>query len=432
MAADKYDFIQDLLASKTITSAQREKLLLLTSAEIQKDKKYNIVLEERVQKLEKIISNESNIQSITTNIIGNKKDNILEKIKNLDDQLNKSISLDVNKKPNPSLPKKYLDPSGLYKFLLAYNQDPILKSTCHLIDSNELEIINEYCNTDIYDYNKHYSKILDSYAKINKLFAPSNIKSLIGAYLTGSDFYGERKTWSSDNINWSWSDQAIKNWAIQNIGVPPNPDIGLSNKLENIGFEFASPIKIKEDYMQSFSDLVIHFKKMFHVREDNSLYSIIHKQNVFRDWDSKVIFKIDKINFPENIEFFTDIDKLLQSYDEIIKLSLLFKKNDQPLIQLKLYEKNNSIYFSIHDLNGVYGKSLESAKNRLFGGSYPVLVKKLNGVCNIYLQANFGQNVLSKLTIWDNEYNVQEKRIEQKVDKNFTNGVEHIFEFKRN
>ena len=99
---------------------------------------------------------------------------------------------------------------------------------------------------------------------------------------------------------------------------------------------------------------------------------------------------------------------------------------------MKLYEKDNSIYFSIHDFNGVYGKSLESAKNRLFGGSYSVLVKKLNGVCNIYLQANFGQNVFSKLTIWDNEYNVQEKRIEQKVDKNFTNGVEHIFEFKRN
>ena len=42
MAADKYDFIQEVLASKTITSVQREKLLLLTSAEIQKDKKFNL------------------------------------------------------------------------------------------------------------------------------------------------------------------------------------------------------------------------------------------------------------------------------------------------------------------------------------------------------------------------------------------------------
>ena len=51
MAADKYDFIQEVLASKTITSAQREKLLSLTSVEIKKDKKFNIVLEERVLKL---------------------------------------------------------------------------------------------------------------------------------------------------------------------------------------------------------------------------------------------------------------------------------------------------------------------------------------------------------------------------------------------
>ncbi len=431
MAADKYDFIQEVLASKTITSVQREKLLLLTSAEIQKDKKFNLLLEERVKNLEKIIASETNLEPIPNPLVVNKKASVLEKLKRLDEQLKNPNTVDKNIYSNPTLTNKYLDPIGLYKYLLAYNQDPILKSTCHLVDSNELEIINEYCNTEIYDFNIHLAKILEAFVKINKLFAPNYIKSLIGAYLTGKDYYGEVKAWSSESIKWSWSEQAIKNWANQNIGIPPNPDIGLSNKLENIGFEFGSPIKIKEEYKQSFSDLVIYFKKMFHIREDNSLYSIIHKHNIFKNWVDKVDFKVDKTSFPENIEFFTDIDKLLQSYDEIIQLSIDFKKNVKPLICLKLYEKEKSIYLSIHDFNGVYSKSLISAKNRLIGQNYKALIKKLNGICNIYLQANFGQDIFSKLTIWDSESNVQLVRNEQKVDLNFTGGVEHIFEFKR-
>jgi hypothetical protein len=98
---------------------------------------------------------------------------------------------------------------------------------------------------------------------------------------------------------------------------------------------------------------------------------------------------------------------------------------------LKLFEKDNSIYFSIHDLNAVYGKSLISAKNRLIGQKYEAIIKKLNGVCNFYLQANFGQEVFSKLTIWDSESNVEVGRMEQKVDTNFKSGVEHILELKR-
>ena len=109
----------------------------------------------------------------------------------------------------------------------------------------------------------------------------------------------------------------------------------------------------------------------------------------------------------------------------------MFKKVDRPIVLLGLTENENSIYFSINCINGIYGKTLSSAKNRLIGQKYEAVIKKLNGLCNIYLQADFGQKIFSKITIWDDEWNIQKERIEKKCDKAFQGGVEHILEFKR-
>jgi hypothetical protein len=67
----------------------------------------------------------------------------------------------------------------------------------------------------------------------------------------------------------------------------------------------------------------------------------------------------------------------------------------------------------------------------LIGQKYEAIIKKLNGLCNVYLQADFGQNVFSKIPIWDNEWNIQKVRAEQNCDTTFHGGVEHILEFKR-
>ena len=84
----------------------------------------------------------------------------------------------------------YIDPIGIYKYLFDYNNNLILKSTCHKIDSNELKIINEHCSTDAYDFNKHLSKIIEAFEVHDKKYAPAFIKSFIRLYLTGKDFYG--------------------------------------------------------------------------------------------------------------------------------------------------------------------------------------------------------------------------------------------------
>ena len=86
----------------------------------------------------------------------------------------------------------YYYPSSLYKYLFDYNQDPVLRSTCHEIDSNELAIINDYCGTETYQFEKHLEAILEAFEKHEKKnFAPTRVKALIRGYLTGKDFNGE-------------------------------------------------------------------------------------------------------------------------------------------------------------------------------------------------------------------------------------------------
>ena len=64
----------------------------------------------------------------------------------------------------------------------------------------------------------------------------------------------------------------------------------------------ASSMDYRRHYrpVQSFSDLVLHFKRMFHIREDNSLLEIIKFHN--EKWNNQIDFQIDETYFQKNIE----------------------------------------------------------------------------------------------------------------------------------
>ena len=51
---------------------------------------------------------------------------------------------------------KYASPKNIQQFLQDYNQDPVLKYTCHLIDADEdISNINNECDSDTNDFSKH-------------------------------------------------------------------------------------------------------------------------------------------------------------------------------------------------------------------------------------------------------------------------------------
>jgi hypothetical protein len=411
MAKDKYDFIQEILLNQKLSTVQRERIFILTKEEIKKDKVIGKVLDIRIKKLE---------------------DAILDKVTEINKD-HKDEKLASKPEENNAILPKYFYPTSLYKYLLKYNQNPILKSTCHEIDSEELKNILNYCGTETYSYEKHLEKIIEAFNDHDKkYFAPSNVKALIKGYLTGKDYYGVNiKGWSSNEFPFNWSSVELKRWCLQNQGVPPNIDGGLRRQIRKTGFEFNPNIKSRNGILiQNFSDLVIYFKRLFHIKSDNSFKNIIKEENKSRKWNAIIDFEINDTEFPTNIEFFTDVDKFVQAYNQIIELIIdqNANKDIKASVKLSLTEKEGTIEFSVLHQNNLYGKTIMNATDRL-GTTYQNIIKNLiNGLCNFYIQADFEKDGPYKIDIW-NKPNlwVTEKPTAIKLDHP-VGGVEHIFE----
>jgi hypothetical protein len=214
--------------------------------------------------------------------------------------------------------------------------------------------------------------------------------------------------------------------------VPPNIDEGLMEQIEKTGYELNTPFLLNDgNSVRTFSDLVIYFKRLFHIRNDNSLKSLILRENEARGWNNRIEFKIEDTDFPNNIEFFTDIDKLIQAYNIIIELSLEYNRNQGEKIHIKLSltEKDNVIEFSILHKKSLYGKTIKNATEDRLGNKYSGLVKfQINGLCNFYVQADFENKESYRIGIW-NKPNlwVTEKPKPIKLQSEI-GGVEHIFE----
>ncbi|WP_418637410.1 hypothetical protein [Winogradskyella sp.] len=326
---------------------------------------------------------------------------------------------------------EYYYPSSMYKFLLNYNQNPILKSTCHDIGSQELEVINNYCDTVSYDFNKHLEKIIETYdIHEKKYFAPSFLKTRFRVYLTGKNYYGKlSKGWSEESISINWSSPELKEWSKKNPGIPPNLNDALIEHFENTGFEnfegFTS--KFSGIPIQSFTQLIYHFKHSFHLNGNNSLRSLIERINEIKNWNEQIDFIIEDQSFPFNIEHFTDVEKLIQTYKSIIELIIEVTKKyrlEKPKVKLTAIVSLEEFQFTIHHLNSVYKKAVVNTLERL-GQHYRNLIEKqVNGLCNLILNAEFESGETAEINIW----NGKERKSIPLIDKNFK-GVKHILQF---
>lgn len=368
---NKITFITELLNSKKIEASQKERLFMLTANELKK-------------------SNETD-EKILAEI-----DSIKKQLANFDER--KEVNLEnENRQLDNLLDNNYMSPKDLKDFLIEYNQNDILKYTCHLIDGDALIKINSLTKTEEYDFKKHlkiinkeFFNLVSKYKeKINK-----NIHGLIGEYLNNYSKNG----WSSDKIKITWSSLELLEWAKLNPGKCPNPD----PTLNSIPFNF-KPFKInnQQTRVQNFNDIVLHFKSLFHIRRDNSLKSAIElvNNNYFSEIDD-----IDCSGIRENIEFFTDIDKVKQAYKKIIEMCNEFQNKINPAVRpffsLSLKEDNDTIVFSIHHKNSIFGKTSKNTISRE-GEKITKLMNLINGVCDLSLKADFGNEDYAEINLWN-------------------------------
>lgn len=399
MAKNKYDFIKELLVEKKLNQNQRERILKLASKEISLEGS----LEERVQKIEEIINN-----------------NIPE---------SKDHKTDKPIKTEGSSLDKYIDPYDLYEFLFEYNQNQILRYTCHDVDSEALEDIKDICNSEIYDFKKHVKKIIAEFEKHIKQFYAPKVVPLIRGYLTGKKYNGDQleKGWATDKIKVNWNSPELLRWSEQNQGIPPNYNEVLASNEEIELFSIAPQVNspITNEPVQNFTQLVLHFKNLFHLKSGSQgLREILDRVNSIKKWNEKVDFEITDKDFPNNLEHFTNVDKLVQAYNKLLQLIIEQHQDDKkPKVKLCYYEKEQRVYLSVHHLNVQYNKTIQNCLDRPYGRDYKNLINlQINGLCNLHLKADFGNEEFGAINLWDG------KKLQAQKLQSFT-GVEHILEF---
>lgn len=359
-----------------------------------------------------------------------RRDRLLTRDYLSEQQITSNTPVDDSDAHRPGIKDSYLSPKNLQRFLMKYNQNPILKYTSHLIDSDEvIESICEECETDTYNFNSHCELIREQYRYLlrelnfNENYIPRNMIGLISAYL---GFSGEK--WSSGTFDVSWRDAGLMKWAEEHPGKVPCPGKNIARKQRCNGYRLEKPYKspLTGAPLSMFSELVLCFKSLFHIRLDNSLKKLISYKNKELEGNTSIPFPevVFTENFRENLELFTDVDKLLQAYADVVKICAeKCEGDDRAKLQLSFYEEGEDKFFVIHHVNSVYGKSMTNATERI-GESQTLLIQsKINGMCDLYIEADFGNGEYARVNLWDESPYLQAEEIDK------MEGVKYILKF---
>ena len=326
----------------------------------------------------------------------------------------------------------YKSPKKNQDFLFAYNQDEILKYTCHNIDDEDvINDIVEKCGTKEYEFEKHLDEIHKHFSNLRQgKYVDYKMLNLISVYLTGKTIKGEASEWSlllkvSDN----WASDKLKEWAKKNPNVVPNPGENISATIHNSGYKLPKPYlsPLTGERILYFSDLVLYFKSLFHIKADNSLKSILSHVNETQKYQEHNIIIVFDEQFIERTELFVNVEAVVQAYMKIIKICSNYSEKqhfENTQIKLSFYEDSDKRKcLCIHHMNTKYGKTKNDAITRVGEEQTRLIEKNINGVCDLYIQAVFEDNLSYEINLWDG------KRIDYKNIEDIHDGVKYIMKF---
>lgn len=400
MGNNKIDFINELLSSKKIKIDEKNRILELTKKELHNFDSENAEIKQRI-------------------------DNIELKIKELKEETkvkpNQNSTPRVTIRQENNLPE-YKNPKDLNDFLLEYNQDPILRYTCHTIDNpGSLQNILDECNLESYDFQTHLNNIQKRFNNLSYKYKDKvlkNITTLISVYL---GTFQKENEWSKEKIKTKWSSPELLQWAHSNPGKVPNP----LDEFQREKFGFQSINLNNGRTLTNFSELVIYFKNLFHFKSSNKLKTKI-EETIFLNFDDDGYKFLFDLNFLEDIEIFTYSDSLMQAFVGIIKMSKKQFQNEILNVKLFLnYDEQSLKEFKIVILNSKKFKKHVSAlksdnkieKTGRYGDDFTDLInKQLNGLCDFYIHAEFEDMLtIGIINIWnglDVEFRPSGKEVE--------------------
>ena len=132
--------------------------------------------------------------------------------------------------------------------------------------------------------------------------------------------------------------------------------------------------------------------------------------------------------FNDNVELFTDIDKLTQAYQRIIEICIENRRDENEPIQVNLSffddAESNSTFLCIHHINTVYKKTSKNSTERIGTAHSNLISKQINGLCDLFIEAKFGDDVCGELNIWDSDNELKFQTLEDDII-----GVKYILRF---
>ena len=386
---EKYDFIKLMLQNRNLSLNDKKRLVLLATREIEKE------------------------------------DNLVEGAKH-----NNGTEDYIS----------YISPKDLQLFLYRFNQDSILKYTCHEIDTIETkEEICNLCGTQEYSIRKHSGIISKAFEDLNntlrdeKVFKEPNMYALMSVYLTGSTPGGQTK-WSSLKIDTNWASPELFAWGDNNPDTIPSPGKNIARRQTNKGYELPKALKsnLNGSRILTFKELVLYFKSLFHIRRDNSLRDILNYINEveqYADNNINIVFSDEK--FKNNIELFTNVEKLVQAYKRIIEICKSCHIDEEKInVELSFFEEEGFIYLCIHDINSVYGKNLDAATKRIGEQQKKLIKNQINGLCDLFIEADFDNQEYARIALWNENCGPQSEELYIEVNKiDHCQGVKYILRF---
>lgn len=436
-------FVKEFLKIGNLNSAQKDKMIEL----FERDRFQNFenkILDKVENSQKNIVDKIQKLEDKIFNGVPNSEIEKLTEIQKVENQKKTNIQEETETSEKPEI---YTDPFGdksLSKFLRAYNQDNLLKYTWHTIDKETIKDDNDeefsvkdyiikLSSTEKYSVREHQKLLAKRFEELTKkFFITQQVYALLKTYLKGEN----TKKWSSNNIEINWASEELFKWSDENIDYIPNANGKLKKEQGGEIFELpqAFTSNINGNRIRDFSELIIHSKNLFHIRPNNSLKSILEYAIKQNEWEN-IEFDFDNIN--DYVEIFTDVDKLIQFFTEYINLicSICEKPGNQKnKIILSLVEEGSFINFIIHHTNQTYLKTSESTLYRR-GSTYTSLKNKINGMCELWLEADFHNEPSYRINLWTGEWNREEKKYfpkpMQKEEIEKVNGVKHILKFKR-
>ena len=356
MAKNKYDFIKELFEDPKINlnQNQRKRILELALRELSQEAR----LEERIQKIEKIVLNE---------IIGGNKAEYIS----ISDQL----EIEESKKENSKSEINH-NPSKVTNYLKKFKENTALKFTTHSWDVNKYATINDFIDelNDVKSYKELY-------------FCNHNLYNLIRYFIykpkpeldeQGIPKYGWRN-FPEIKIGWQFPNNLLINWCRENYD---NQDIKKTAFEYSLTKEFKPQKPIKGKIITTFENVADVFKTEIQFR-DNYLFNELQKrQNKMKDFEF-----VDIENF-ENLDFYTYTSGVLSAIDTI--LNEIKRNETAKTIYFSFKFQNDELIIDITHFNSYANRKLNQNNLLHFlGGGLNSIATDLISLCNFSVISKF-------------------------------------------